>query len=745
METKNLNADFCVVGGGMAGVCAAVSAARQGAKVILVQNRSVLGGNASSEIRQHIGGAGFSGHYPDAREGGIVGDLWTQIRRQSYGNNLNDYAESSVIFWDACRREPNLRLFLSTPITEVEKDGRRITAISGVQMTTGIRYRFVADHFADCTGDAHVAHISGAAYRTGQEARAEFNESLAPEQPAQHTMGNTILFQAEKLNQPVPPPKFDWIEDLRQKKIWWTLHPPRAPMEFGSWVFEYGGELDTIADAERIHAELLKILYSAWADLKQRPECGMQNYRLSFISSLPGKRESRRVIGDYTLTQNDIVETRRFPDDVAYAGWSLDLHNPEGFWGKERGTTFFFFPEIHSIPLRCLYARDLDNLWLAGRDISVTHVALGGCRLMASCGIAGEAVGIAASFAHRRGHSARAAAQQDISEIQQEILKQGGFIPCVRNEDPADLARRATVTGSGEAVLDPGAPTQWDAIGAGVGIAFPVTAGGIDRLRLQVKNPTDRPITLHGVLQPIMTMRDFHPTRVLAEASAIALPCNSEVGLQFNATGLAADLYMVHLFASDPALLLGQTTRRVTGVHVADYRPEGDQDNWGQQLGMPNPAVWKRRFNPSRGKDNDVFHPTPCFRLLPESRPYAPANVVNGINRPTRLANIWCSDPAADLPQTLTLCWDAPVTLSEVRIIFDADMDLAMGAVEIPTTLAADYELVAESRTLADVTGNTERLCVHRFPATRVESLSLHIRRMHNQARQVRVCEIRCY
>lgn len=748
-QVRTVAGDFCVVGGGVAGICAAIAGARQGLRVVLVQNRSVLGGNASSEIRQHIGGAGFSGHYPDAREGGIIGELWMAIRRQSFGRNLNDYAESSVIFWDACRREPNLRLYLNTPISEVEKDGRRLVAATGVQMTTGIRYRFVADHVADCTGDAQVAHLAGAAYRSGQEGRNEFNESLAPERPTRFTMGNTLLFQAERLDRPVPPAPYEWIEDLSRRQIWWTLHRPRGPMTHGSWVFEYGGMLDTVLDAEAIHAELLKVLYSAWNDLKRDPACHMENYRLSFISSLPGKRESRRVIGDYTLTQNDIVETRRFPDDVAYAGWSLDLHNLEGFWGKERGTTFYFFPELHSIPLRCLYSRDLDNLWLAGRDISVTHVALGGCRLMASCGLAGEAMGIAAAWAQRRGRTAREAAHHGIREIQQEILKQGGFIPGVRNEDPADLARQATVTATSEAGLGMGTPTQWDAIGDGMGIAFPVTAGRLETLRLPVRNPGDKPVTVRGVLQPIRTMRDFHPTRTLSAATATAPPGPGDMELAFHATGLEADLYMVHLFADDPQLLLGQTTQRVTGTHVADHHPQGKQGAFDQQLGMPNPPQWTRRFNPIRGNQPDVFHPTPCFRLIPASRPYAPANVINGVNRPTRLPNLWCSDPGGALPQTLTLQWVQPMAIAEVRIVFDEDMDLAMGSLEIPGPLVADYELLArcgaETASLATVTGNTRRLRVHRFACQQADALSLRISRINGHAKQARVCELRVY
>jgi hypothetical protein len=522
-------------------------------------------------------------------------------------------------------------------------------------------------------------------------------------------------------------------------------------MESGSWVFEYGGRMDTIADAETIHAELLKILYSAWWDLKRRPECGMANYRLTFISSLPGKRESRRVIGDYTLNQNDIVETRRFPDDVAYAGWSLDLHNTDGFYGRDRPTTFYFFPEIHSVPLRCLYARDLDNLWLAGRDISVTHVALGGVRLMASCGLCGEAVGIAAAAAVRAGHTCRETAERDIRAVQQAILKEGGFIPAVRNEDQADLARQAVVEASSEAALDTGTPELYGPIGAGIGIAFPITAGRLDRLTLVVRNGTGKPARLHGELRPIRTPRDFHPGDALPLATAAVVVDGgaTEAVLAFGAAVPAPDLYRVHLFSDVPELELGQTRRRLTGTHTADHHPDGKPDAWAHQLGMPEPLRWVRRFNNQRGFEHDVWHPTPCFRVEPASQPYAAANVINGFNRPTRLPNLWGSDPGRPLPQELMLRWAAPVTLAEVRLVWDDDMDLSYPWVTPVSTLAADYTVEALAGgvvvPLAVVRDNEARLCLHRFPPQKLEALRVRVSRVHAGGAEARLCEVRAY
>ena len=744
----SVDCDFCVVGAGIAGICAALAAARRGMKVALVHNRSVLGGNASSEVRQAIGGACFSGHFPDAREGGVVDEIWSSIRKRSLGGNMNDLAESSLRMLELCWAEPNLSLYLSTHVTEVQKEGAAIVSVSGVQTTTGKWYRFAAAQFADCTGDANVAFLAGCAFLSGQESKAAFDESLAPEIATALTMGNTLLFQAEKLACPVPYERPAWVPDLRKIDCYWTLHPPTAPMEHGSWVFEYGGRLDTIADAEKIQEELYRIVYAAWADLKSRPEVGMENYRISFMSSIPGKRESRRVIGDYILNQNDIVQVQRFSDDVAYAGWSLDLHNHDGFWGAARPTTFYFFPDIYSIPLRCLYARDADNLWLAGRDISVTHVALGGARLMASCGLEGEAVGIAASVARQRNHKCREVAQTDIKAVQQEILKSGGFIPGVRNEDPCDLAPRARIEATSEAALSVGEPTIFERIGDGIGLAFPITEGRLDSLRLAVKNEGAATVELKAVLQPIRFIRDFHPTQTLKEAHAQVAPGGVEAEFRFD-VDLDLDLWMIHIFSSDPELLIGQNTSRATGVHVADFFPKGKEDIWARELGMPEPACWERRFNNARLSEPEVFHKTPCFEVFPRQAAYRAANVANGINRPVRLPNMWVSSPQSDLPQSLVLHWDAPVELSEVRIVFDGDMDLSQPPVAPSATLVRDYEMVASnsgtSQVLASVKNNQQRFVVHRFPAVSVTTLRLDIQAIHGAGRQARICEVRCY
>ncbi|MEI6491766.1 MAG: FAD-dependent oxidoreductase [Verrucomicrobiota bacterium] len=741
--------DFCVVGGGISGLCAALAAARRGLRVALVQNRSVLGGNASSEIRQHIGGACFAGHYPDAREGGIVDELWTALRDKAINGSLNDYAESSTVFLEKCLPESNLEVFLNVNIEETHVEDNSIVAVEGLQSTTGIRHIFEAKQFADCSGDAVVAYQAGASFRRGQEGKAEFGESLAPDQPTLFTMGNTILFQTEKMDKPVPYERPDWVPDLAKLECYWTLHEPKAAMEHGCWLFEYGGQLDTIADADKIQFELLKIVYAAWADLKRRPECGMQNHRLSFLSALPGKREGRRIVGDHVLTEQDIVQTTRFEDDVAYAGWALDLHPPGGFYGKQRPTTFHFFPEIHSIPLRCLYSKDLRNLWMAGRNVSATHVALGGLRLMASCGLMGEAVGISAAVSHQESlFDCRKTARSHIKTVQQDILRSGGYIPGIPADDPRDATTSSIITATSEAVLDTGVPEHWSAIGDGIGIAFPITAGILQALTLPVSLDGTEQAEIRGTLQPIKTPRDFHSTTILASASATVRPGETSATLQFGPASLPPDLYMIHIHSSIKTLRLGATTRRVTGVHVADFTETPDLDQkWDRQLGMPNPPHWVRRFDPYRPEHPDTFHQTPCFEITPPSACYAASNVTNGINRPTRLSNIWISKSDA-FPQRLEFAWDEPRNINEIRIVFDTDMDLPRPPIVPPSTLVKAYAIIGTDEngreiTLAEVKDNRNRLAVHAVSAPALRGFKLLICTVHSPGTEARVCEVR--
>lgn len=466
--------DVIVVGGGMAGLCAALSAAREGAKVALVHDRPVLGGNASSEIRIHISGADQSLKQPDYAEAGLLYEL--MLENKSRNENFC-YSVWDMILFEAAKKEPNLTLYLNTVMYDVHCEEDTIRDISCVQSTTEMRYCLSAPLFVDGTGNGTLGYYAGAAYRKGSEAQSETGERDAPETSNNDRMGNTILLKAVDMGHPVPftPPAF--AKKLTERQLRNRIHcaamkdtidvsflPDPAEYkrtsmtssscnDYGYWWLELMGEGDDIiAEYETIRDDLFAYCYGLWDHIKNNKEGvhdhGAENYALEWVGALPGMRESRRLIGDYVLNETDILEHRSFEDAVAYGGWCVDLHAPHGLLDEEKlPSDCFWYRGVYSIPYRCYYSQNIKNLFMAGRDISTTRLGLASTRIIGTCAVGGEAVGIAAALCARYGLLPRELATEGhIREVQQTILKNDGFLPHVKNEDPADFARNAAFT-----------------------------------------------------------------------------------------------------------------------------------------------------------------------------------------------------------------------------------------------------------------------------------------------------------
>ncbi|MFH1737780.1 MAG: FAD-dependent oxidoreductase [bacterium] len=447
MNNKPIECDFCVVGGGMSGVIAAIAAAREGAQVVLIQDRSVLGGNASSEIRVHVLGADCSGRRNDvdSRESGIL----EEIRLTCAATNpQRSFPVWDLILYDYCVREKNLRLFLNTCVEKAEVVDNRITRILVSRPSTEDRLIITASLFADCTGDGRLGKESGADFTVGREARSTYGESLAPETADRKTLGSSILFFTREHDRPmpfVPPPwirRFPRCEDLphRGHKTW----------EYGYWWCEWGGELDTIKDNEKIRHELLRIALGVWDHIKNQVDHGADRWALEWIGAIPGRRESRRFLGPHILTEDDLVSAVEFPDAVAHGGWALDDHPPAGIDSPEPPCNQIDLDRIYSIPLRSLFSRNIKNLFFAGRNISASHVAFCSTRVMGTCSAMGQAVGTAAGMCIKKSCDPAEASDRYIKEIQQRLLLNDQFIIGVLNKDPKDLARKARVTASSQ-------------------------------------------------------------------------------------------------------------------------------------------------------------------------------------------------------------------------------------------------------------------------------------------------------
>ena len=419
--------DFCVVGGGMAGLCAAISAARQGAKVTLMQDRPVFGGNSSSEIRVHVCGADRHGKIPNMRETGILEELRLENLRR---NPQRSFSMWDTVLYEKALLEPNLTYFLNCSCLDAKMDGSRIRSITGWQLTTQTYHTIEAKIFADCSGDAILAPLSGAEFRVGREARREYSETIQPEVADKKTMGMTCLFQAKDTGEPQPFEPPSWAYDFPSDDD--LPHRHHGWLEMGYWWIELGGEDDSIHDTEKIRDELLKIVYGLWDHLKNHGDHGAENWVLDWIGFVPGKRESRRYISDHVLTQNDIEAEGRFPDIAAYGGWTMDNHHPAGFWHKGKPTTFHPAPSPYGIPYRCLYSRNIENLMFAGRCAGMSHAAMSSTRVMGTCSVMGQAVGTAAAIAIENHLSPREVGGQRIDELQQSLLRQDCYLPWVK-------------------------------------------------------------------------------------------------------------------------------------------------------------------------------------------------------------------------------------------------------------------------------------------------------------------------
>jgi len=430
LSSRTLSSDLVVVGGGLAGLLCAVAAARGGIKVILVQDRPVLGGNASSEMRMGICGA----HGKGRKETGILEEL--QLNNV-YRNPLMRYTRWDDEMYSLAVMEDNLTLLLNTSVQSVQMEGNAIKSVDAWNGNEYCLYHLSGKLFADCSGDG-ILRLSGAEFRQGREKTSEFGEDfLMNPDGDDKTMGNSLLMQLRKVDEHrpfIPPPwAYHFDDDFFAVRTHGKEHGRVAvrpwPENNNFWWIEYGGNLDTIADANDIQFELKKIAYGVWEYMKNHPDGRCRDYELDWIGSLPGKRESARFVGDHILTQHDIMAGGHFDDNVCYGGWTLDDHHPDAFFRVGDLSRHHVPPSPFGIPFRALYSRNIDNLFFAGRNISCTHLGFSATRVMATCALMGQAIGTAAVVACQHGTTPRGVYDKHIRELQARLLEDDVMIP----------------------------------------------------------------------------------------------------------------------------------------------------------------------------------------------------------------------------------------------------------------------------------------------------------------------------
>ena len=425
--------DFVVAGGGYAGLCAAIAAARLGLKVALIQDRPVLGGNASSEVRVNPIGAIESKLYPHTSD--ILKELHQTPRGMDGSGGIRACPDDGYVL-GLVAREPGIRLFLDMHVCAIERDGDRLVALRARHTRSGQELRFPAPLFADCTGDAQVGFLAGADWRLGRESQAETGEALAPRQADSRQLGVSNYWLADSTDRPTVFPSCPWALPIHTAEAL-EVSSPRWPPDNGThayvagWNWETGFDMDQLADGEQVRDHNFRAIYGAWDFLKNKSETRDRRAtaELTWVGYIMGRRESRRLLGDLVLTQHDLCEPRLYPDGCVIATWYLDLHFPHPwnsrfFPGREfrslayddpnfeslRGDIVGTYTEIkpYPIPYRCLYSRNISNLFMAGRNISVTHVALAPVRTMNTTAQMGTVVGRAAFLCRKRNVDPRA-------------------------------------------------------------------------------------------------------------------------------------------------------------------------------------------------------------------------------------------------------------------------------------------------------------------------------------------------
>ncbi|CAI6085506.1 FAD-dependent oxidoreductase [Cohnella sp. JJ-181] len=748
MRQEQVNTDITVIGGGLAGVNAAIAAARLGSTVALVQNRPMLGGNSSSEVRVWVCGATAHGTNRYARETGIMGEMF--LENQFRNPDGNPYYWDLVVL-EAVRAEPNIQLFLNTDVHEVEADGpaeeRVIRSVTGWMMGSERRIRFESKAFIDCTGDGLVGYLAGARYRIGREAASEYQEAWAPEEADDITLGSTLLFYTKDAGHPVKyvPPSF--ARDIAQTTI-----PLKRVISTGDngcryWWIEWGGEMDIVDRNENIRDELQAAIYGIWDYIKNSGKFDAERLTLEWVGSLPGKREYRRFIGDYMLNQNDILGQTTFADQVGFGGWSIDLHPPQGMYSSEKGSKHYFADGLYSIPFRSLYSANVKNMLMAGRNISATHVAFGTTRVMATCAIMGEAAGTGASLCAAKGVTPRELHRSHLEELQQTMLRQDASILGIANEDDRDLARRAAIAASStRTVISVESPAIPVPLARDVAVLFPVEPelAGVGWLA-DVARDAELTVELWSTGRP----ENYVPQARVATASVKA-EAGERQWINFDIAWrpeTAQNAFLI-LKAND-AVTVYQADKPCSGV-LAFYK--GGTPIVDPKLGDRQPPQPVSQWS----MDGKARQPL-CFRVASATDAYAAVKLTDGYRRPYGGPHTWVSEPmAAGREEWAELVWDTPVAVASVQVVFNDDVNEDLVNLhhhrtpfEVVPELVKDYRLEAkrggEWFILARVADNRKRTRTHTFAKqVQVEALRLVIEAT-NGSESAEVVEIRVY
>lgn len=767
MRKTEYTFDVVVCGGGLAGFCAAVAAARLGQKTCIVQNRPVFGGNSSSEIgvTPH-GTAAFHGY---ARETGIISELLIEERAKNHAEIYENGWTNSV--WDLtmynmAENIENLTCFMNTNVDEVIRDlsGRNIQAIAGTVINAELSLIIYGQLFIDCTGDGIVADRAGCRWRMGSEAKSEFNEPHAPENASNDTMGNSIHFRTKNMGYPVPFTAPDWA--IKHENPAFFYEQGRLPKDErgGFWWLEIGVPFHTIYDNETIRHELTRHALGVWDWMKNKDPGMMErckNYALDWIGQVPGKRESRRIMGEYFITEHDILDKTIFEDEIAFGGWFVDLHTPGGVLASSSEPTnhhnYDTFNDYavksycgpYGVPLRACIAKDVDNLMMAGRNISTTHAALGTLRVMGTTALMGQACGVAAAIALRKNIPVKYIPKEAIFEVKQQLLRDGCFLPNNKNEDPDDLALSASVTASSEAFVFGVGPeskgfhqgmNSWKDQPQYKSESMTVRKGQmiavndrIDWVSVCLSNTSGKTQHIEAFVYNADHIWDYRrePSAPLA-SSILKVPVGENIWVKWDLNlsqekGLNRNGYIRIDLNANPEI----------GWKIAGCILPGHLSVY--QIGNEK----MRRFSDGV---------TLSFQISPPQPAFSAKNVISGVTRPHKSTNLWRSDPNMPLEQWIQLSWQKEQLTGMVELTLAGNLLReyhAYGPFYLDPQCARDLRIDAllngQWETVASIKGNYQRLLKLNFnKPVKTTDIRVVVEKTNGDPSAM-IYEVRCY
>ncbi|TCC88571.1 FAD-dependent oxidoreductase [Pedobacter frigiditerrae] len=741
----SLSADLAITGGGLAGLCCAITAARKGIKVVLVQDRPVLGGNSSSEVRLWVLGA--TSHMGNnnrwAREGGVINEI---LIENAFRNQESNPLIFDTILLEKIVEEKNITLLLNTAVHELEKSvtGRieRLKAFCSQNSTT---YLIEAPLFCDASGDGITAFLAGASFRMGAESQHEFGEKFAPSEEYGELLGHSLYFYTKDTGLPVKfiPPSFalsDITEIPRYKQF------SATDSGCSLWWIEYGGRLDTVHDTELIKWELWKVVYGVWNHIKNSGDFpDAENLTLEWVGTIPGKRESRRFEGDYMLKQQDVIEQKIFDDVVAYGGWSIDLHPADGVFSEKPGCNQWHSKGIYGIPYRCYYSKDVPNLYIAGRLMSTTHVAFGSSRVMGTCAHGGQAIGMAAVLCKKHGALPIEIGKKHIKELQQELLKCGQSLPGIALRDEKDLMQIATEI-IGESLKLGELPNDgiWLRLIHSSAQMLPVAPGKMMQLTVQLK--TTKPTSLTVQLRNSSKNFNHTPDVILEEQHFDLLTGEQVLVLDFNTT-FSEHCYAFVSFLKNEEVEIASTTRLVTGIVSVFNSTSPAVSNYGKQSSSTDIGVEEFEFwCPGRKPMGQNI----AMKIEPAIDLFNAYNLINGIHRPVASPNAWVAPLDSDVAQLLVR-WSTKQSISRIDFSFDCDYDHPMENVlmrqpyAVQPYCASDIEIYSGDQFVGEIRNNHQAMATVCLGEPVVTDELKFVVKNENKQSPVSLFEIRCY